>query len=107
MLERVQHYFREVRGFKYDEVNAVLAAGCWTLADVEARLTALAEVRPTENFEPLAASFKRIRNILKQAGYSGGERILEGDFEQEVGETALQRVGAGGQSCNEESVNTG
>jgi len=84
MLDRVKHYFREVRGFKYDEVNAVLAAGCWTLADVEARLTALAEVRPTENFEPLAASFKRIRNILKQAGYSGGERILEGDFEQEA-----------------------
>ncbi len=84
MLDRVKHYFREVRGFKYDEVNAVLAAGCWTLADVEARLTALAEVRPTENFEPLAASFKRIRNILRQAEYSGGERILEGDFEQDA-----------------------
>lgn len=83
MLDRVKHYFREVRDFKYDEVNAVLAAGCWTLADVEARLTALAEVRPTENFEPLAASFKRIRNILRQAGYSGGERILEADFEQD------------------------
>ena len=65
-------------------MNAVLAAGCWTLADVEARLIALAEIRPTENFEPLAASFKRIRNILKQAGYAGGLRILEGDFEQEV-----------------------
>jgi glycyl-tRNA synthetase beta chain len=84
MLDRVKYFFREVRGFKYDEVNAVLAAGCWTLADVEARLTALAEVRPTENFEPLAASFKRIRNILRQAEYSGGERILEGDFEQEA-----------------------
>ena len=84
LLERVQYYFREVRGFKYDEVNAVLAAGCWTLADVQARLSALAEVRPTANFEPLAASFKRIRNILKQAGYTGGERVLEGDFEQDA-----------------------
>ncbi|MBZ5676465.1 MAG: glycine--tRNA ligase subunit beta [Acidobacteriia bacterium] len=84
MMDRVKYYFREVRGFKYDEVNAVLAAGCWTLADVEARLTALAEVRPTENFEPLAASFKRIRNILKQSGYTGGERILEEDFEQDA-----------------------
>ncbi len=83
MMDRVKYYFRDVRGFKYDEVNAVLAAGCWTLADVEARLTALAEVRPTENFEPLAASFKRIRNILRQAGYSGGERVLEADFEQD------------------------
>jgi glycyl-tRNA synthetase beta chain len=69
MLERVQHYFREVRGFKYDEVNAVLASGCGTLMDVEARLTALAAVRPTDNFEPLAASFKRTSNILKQAGF--------------------------------------
>jgi len=84
MMDRVKYYFREVRGFKYDEVNAVLASGCWTLADVEARLTALAEVRPTEDFEPLAASFKRIRNILRQSGYTGGERVLEADFEQEA-----------------------
>ncbi len=69
LLDRIQHYFREVRGFKYDEVNAVLASRTGTLADVEARLTALAAVRPTENFEPLAASFKRIRNILKQAAF--------------------------------------
>jgi glycyl-tRNA synthetase beta chain len=68
LIDRIKYYFREIRGFKYDEVNAVLASGCNTLSDVEARLTALAAVRPTENFEPLAASFKRIQNILKQAG---------------------------------------
>ncbi|HEY1754960.1 MAG TPA: glycine--tRNA ligase subunit beta [Bryobacteraceae bacterium] len=71
MLERVQYYFREVRGYKYDEVNAVLASGVSTLADVEARLAALASVRPTEDFEPLAAACKRIRNILKQAHFEG------------------------------------
>jgi len=93
MLDRVQHYFREVRGYQYDEVNAVLASGCGTLADVEARLVALAAVRPTENFEPLAASFKRIRNILKQSAFDpetwlfdvqlledGPERDLYDDF---------------------------
>ena len=69
MLDRIQHYFREVRGYKYDEVNAVLASGAKTLADVEDRLMALAAVRPTADFEPLAASFKRIRNILKQADF--------------------------------------
>lgn len=68
-VERIEYFFREVRGYKYDEVNAVLASGIGTLADVEARLAALAAVRPTENFEPLAASFKRIRNILKQAEF--------------------------------------
>jgi glycyl-tRNA synthetase beta chain len=69
MLDRIRYYFREVRGFKYDEVNAVLAANLTDLVDVEARLTALQAVRPTENFEPLAASFKRIQNILKQADF--------------------------------------
>ena len=92
LLDRIKYYFREIRGFKYDEVNAVLASGCGTLADVEARLTALAAVRPTENFEPLAASFKRIQNILKQADFdptvvldpqlleAGPERDLYTDF---------------------------
>lgn len=88
MQERLEHYFREVRGFKYDEVNAVLAAGCGMLADVQARLEALAAVRPTENFEPLAASFKRIRNILKQAAVAGGQPVsstlLEAGPEQDL-----------------------
>ena len=66
-LDRVRYYFREIRGFKYDEVNAVLAAGSDDLVDIEERLTAIQRVRPTADFEPLAASFKRISNILKQA----------------------------------------
>jgi glycyl-tRNA synthetase beta chain len=81
LLERVEHYFREIRGYKYDEINAVLASGCGTLADVEARLEALAAVRPTENFEPLAASFKRIRNILRQAEFGGGGAVATGLLE--------------------------
>ncbi len=77
MLERVRYYFREVRGFRYDEVNAVLAAGWDDLTDVAERLSALQAVRPTEHFEPLAASFKRIRNILRQAAFAGGDRVDE------------------------------
>ena len=69
LMDRIEYYFREIRGFRYDEVNAVLAAGCEDLIDVEKRLQAIQGVRPTENFEPLAASFKRIANILKQAGF--------------------------------------
>ncbi len=75
LLDRVRYYFRDVRGFMYDEVNAVLASGWDDLADVESRLLALWAVRPTENFEPLAASFKRIRNILKQAGFAEGGEV--------------------------------
>jgi glycyl-tRNA synthetase beta chain len=70
-LDRVRYYFKDIRGFKYDEVNAVLASGWDDLVDVEERLAAIQAVRPTEDFEPLAASFKRIQNILKQAQFAG------------------------------------
>jgi glycyl-tRNA synthetase beta chain len=87
MTERVKYYFREVRGFAYDEISAVLAAQPPDLVDVEARLHALKMVRQTEDFEPLAASFKRIGNILKQAGQSGGEvteSLLESGAEKDL-----------------------
>lgn len=72
LLDRVRYYFRDVRKFKYDEVNAALASAWSTLPDLEDRLFALQMVRETGNFEPIAASFKRIRNILKQAQWSEG-----------------------------------
>ncbi len=78
MRERIQHYFREVRSFKYDEVNAVLAAGISTLANLEDRLEWLSRVRPTPDFEPLAASFKRINNILKQANFTPDRELAVG-----------------------------
>ncbi|HXI41744.1 MAG TPA: glycine--tRNA ligase subunit beta, partial [Bryobacteraceae bacterium] len=75
VLDRIRYYFKDIRGFKYDEVNAVLASGWDDLVDVEERLVAIQSVRPTEDFEPLAASFRRIQNILKQAQFAGGGRI--------------------------------
>ena len=75
LLERVRHYFKDIRAFRYDEVNAALAAGHDDLPDAESRLAAIQAVRPTENFEPLAASFKRIKNILRQAEFAGGGEI--------------------------------
>jgi glycyl-tRNA synthetase beta chain len=71
-LDRVRYYFKDIRGFAYDEVSAVLAAGITTLPDVLARLEAVQKVRSTPDFEPLAAAFKRIRNILEQANFTGG-----------------------------------
>ena len=87
LLDRVRYYFKDVRGFAYDEVNAVLAAQSSDLVDVEARLIALKQVRQTENFEALAAAFKRIRNILKQAGeYRSNveESLLEDGAERDL-----------------------
>jgi len=70
--DRVKFYFREARGFAYDEVNAAMSAGWSDLPDLKARLLHLQRIRPTPDFEPLAASFKRIKNILRQAGFTGG-----------------------------------
>lgn len=75
LLDRVRYYFRDIRQFPYDEINAVLASGWSDLADVEQRLNAIRAVRHTENFEPLAGAFKRISNILKQAQFTGEHEI--------------------------------
>jgi glycyl-tRNA synthetase beta chain len=73
--DRVRFYFRDHRGFKYDEVAAAMAAGWSNLVDLEARLQRVQNLRTTPDFEPLAASFKRIKNILQQAGFAGGGAI--------------------------------
>jgi len=82
MRDRVEYYFRDVRGFAYDEVRACMAAGWSDLVDLEARLKRVQAIRPTPDFEPLAASFKRIKNILRQAQYTHGGRYREDLLEQ-------------------------
>ena len=72
LRERIEFYLREVRGYAYDEVNAVLTSPIGSFRDLEDRVEALHYVRPTEDFEPLAASFRRIENILRQAGVTAG-----------------------------------
>jgi glycyl-tRNA synthetase beta chain len=68
LLDRLRYYLRDVRGHRYDEVNAVLSASSDVPLDVSERADALAKVRTTQDFEPLAVSFKRIKKILEQAG---------------------------------------
>jgi glycyl-tRNA synthetase beta chain len=69
--DRTRYYFKDIRGFKYDEVNAAMAAGWTNLLDLETRLERIRNLRASVDFEPLAASFKRIRNILDQAAFVG------------------------------------
>jgi glycyl-tRNA synthetase beta chain len=85
--DRVRYYFKEVRSYPYDEVNAAMAGGWSELWDLSDRLEALHAVRPTPDFEPLAASFKRIKNILAQAKFQGGPvipSVLESGPEREL-----------------------
>jgi glycyl-tRNA synthetase beta chain len=95
--DRVRYYFRDIRGFAYDEVNATMAAGWSRLVDLEGRLERVQRLRTTPDFEPLAASFKRIRNILEQAKFNGGgsidESLLEAGPERELHEEYVRTVG--------------
>ena len=65
--ERVEFYLRDVRGFSYDVVNAVLATGFDDVRDAIARAEALAAVRGSEDFAAISAAFKRMKNIVRQA----------------------------------------
>ena len=72
LLERAKYILREKRGFAYDEINAAFAAGADDLVDAADRVAAVKAIRNMKNFVPLAASFKRIRNILEKS--AGGKR---------------------------------
>jgi glycyl-tRNA synthetase beta chain len=65
--ERLEFYLREALGFKYDVVNAVLAADPDDVVDAVARAKAVTGVLHLPEFQSIAAAAKRMRNILKQA----------------------------------------
>ena len=71
LRERLQFYLKDVRGFAYDVVNAVLAAGADDVRDAIARAEALTAARESADFEAISAAFKRIKNILRQADEKG------------------------------------
>jgi glycyl-tRNA synthetase beta chain len=83
LLDRAKFVLREREKFSYDEVNAVFRAGVDDLVDAHKRLVALKAIRKSKNFEPLAVSFKRIRNILEKSNYKKEEAqgIQAGLFE--------------------------
>jgi glycyl-tRNA synthetase beta chain len=69
--ERLHFYLKDVRGFAYDVVNAVLAAGADDVRDAIARAEALTAARESADFAAISAAFKRIKNILRQAEEKG------------------------------------
>ena len=71
LRERLNFYLKDVRGFAYDVVNAVLAADADDVRDAIARAEALTAARTSADFEAISAAFKRIKNILRQAEEKG------------------------------------
>jgi glycyl-tRNA synthetase beta chain len=66
-------------------VNAVFRADADDLVDAQKRLLALKAIRRSKNFEPLAVSFKRIRNILEKSDFKleGGQTVQPDLFEHD------------------------
>ncbi len=71
LRERLLFYLKDVRGFAYDVVNSVLAAGADDVRDALARAEALTAARESADFAAISAAFKRIKNILRQAEEKG------------------------------------
>src|SRR5581483_3030195 len=69
--ERLEFYLRDALGFKYDVVNAVLAADAEDVVDAVARAKALSAVRSSPDFEAISIAFKRMKNILRRASEAG------------------------------------
>ncbi|MGD0858250.1 MAG: glycine--tRNA ligase subunit beta [Terracidiphilus sp.] len=82
MRERLSFYLRDVRGFGYDVVNAVLAKDLRNvygllrvddIRDVIARVESLNDERGSADFLAVSSAFKRIKNIIRQAQTRGEE----------------------------------
>jgi glycyl-tRNA synthetase beta chain len=67
LIERLNFYLKDYKGYAYDVVNAVLAAGADDVRDAIARAEALTAARESDDFAAISAAFKRIKNILRQA----------------------------------------
>jgi glycyl-tRNA synthetase beta chain len=103
LLERARFILRERRGFAYDEINAAFAAGADDLVDAVERVAALQAIRNTKNFPPLAAAFKRIRNILEKSVARGDRGQLTVKVEL-LREPAERELYAAAQKIREEST---
>jgi glycyl-tRNA synthetase beta chain len=87
----VREYFRarfiNLLGNDYpgDAVDAAVSATFDDLVDVKARIAALAEFQNHSDFEPLASSFKRIGNIIKE----GTDAPVDPALFEDTAESAL------------------
>lgn len=52
------------RGISHDVVESVLSLGVDDLTDIQSRVQALEQLKKAPDFEPLAAAFKRVVNII-------------------------------------------
>jgi glycyl-tRNA synthetase beta chain len=79
-------------GVPTDVADAVLAAGLDDLTAAKARALALAQVKETENFKPLAIGMKRVMNILRKEADQVPADPADMDVMTEEAEKALYQA---------------
>jgi glycyl-tRNA synthetase beta chain len=106
LAERLRYHLESVRGFRYDTVRAVLAAGFDVPAEALARAEALEVLRGGEDFEALSVAAKRIRNILAKsataADWQPGEvevALLKEPQERELYDIYAKVAAEAGRRC--------
>jgi glycyl-tRNA synthetase beta chain len=87
-------YLMDRRGFRYDEIVAVLAVRSWDFADMADRVAVLANARKMPEYRSLSLSFKRIRNII--GSETSGEPRRDLYREEAERSLALDFLQAGG-----------
>jgi glycyl-tRNA synthetase beta chain len=93
LRERIDFYLREIRAYSYDVVNAVLSSGLTTVTDAVARAEALTRVRGSDDLLAISTAFKRIKNILRQAGEQPTAGGISGrDLAKDLVEPAEQKL---------------
>ena len=71
--ERLEFYLKDVCGYAYDVVKAVLGADAEDVVDAVQRAEAVKQVLHMPEFQAIGAACKRMRNILRQAEEKGIE----------------------------------
>jgi len=99
LRERVDFYLREAGGLAYDVVNAVLATGSDDVVEAIERAQAVSQVRSSPDFEAISTSFKRMKNILRQAAAGGkqpakdvNKALLQDAAEKELADQMSARL---------------
>jgi len=93
-VDHIKSVLTKTTPVKGDEISAVMATNPINLLELRSRLLALNEIRKRENFDSLATSFKRIKNIIRKSGVEfGGDEVkvilelLEQQEERDLYET--------------------
>jgi len=78
--ERLEFYLKDLCGYAYDVVKAVLGADAEDVVNAVQRAEAVKQVLHRAEFQAIGAACKRMRNILRQAAEKGIEPAAQFEY---------------------------